>query len=80
MRCQKSVTWKSRLRPPKGSRIESMKIEDRIVRLVGSVSRRDNEMKNASTDFPDVRAVFAFEAAADRQEEIQTEDWWWSAC
>jgi len=56
----------------------------RIVRLVGSVNRRDNEMNNASADFRDVRAIFAFEAgadakgAADRPEEIQTEDRWWS--
>ena len=52
----------------------------RIVRLVGPVSRKDNEMDNASTDFRDVYAVFVFEAAADRQEEIQTEDRWWSVC
>ena len=40
----------------------------------------------ASTDFRDVNAVFAFQAgadaevAADCQEEIQTEDRWWSVC
>ena len=37
-------------------------------------------MNNASADFRGVRTVFAFEAAADRQEEIQTEDRWWSVC
>lgn len=44
-----------------------------IVRFVGCVC---SEMDN----FRGVRAVFAFEAAADRQEEIQTEDGWWSVC
>ena len=48
-----------------------------IVRFVGCVC---SEMDNASTDFRDVYAVFVFEAAADRQEEIQTEDRWWSVC
>ena len=56
----------------------------RIVRVVGSVCRRDNEIDNASTDFRGVHAVFAFEAAADAKraadppEEIETEDRWWS--
>ena len=55
----------------------------RFVRLVGSVCRKDQK-DNVSTDFGDVHAVFAFEAcadakgAADRPEEIQTEDRWWN--
>ena len=56
----------------------------RFVRLVGSVCRKEDQKDNVSTDFGDVHAVFAFEAAADakraadRPEEIHTEDRWWS--